>query len=207
MEYTFVAVIATFGRNVLIGQSGRYVMDGLSGEPLQTIIKAQRFPALEDTLNARNDAMVLFEAYAYIHKYNVGEISWKPADARGPARYSTKYIRRTNPNPPGFIKGTVIPPSADHVFLRQKAIDEFKEEVGIQLEDTDLIETSQPNVFVVDMVPLVERKQYVIDAWNETRPFTELVHLEWVNRDALPQLNEQSQSIHHLIPSVTGGRR
>jgi len=205
--YSFVAVIATFGNYVLLGQSGKWAMDGLIGQAAQSLASAQRFAAQANTPAAKNLAKNAFAQYAESNNLNVGEISWKPADANGPARYSTKYIRRDAPNTIGFIKGTVSPVSGDPVALKQKAIEEFKEEVGMTLAEGDLVATAQPNVFVVDMTKKVGRKEDVINAWRELRPFTELVTLAWVRHDEIPQLNQQSQSVRHLVPAPVGGRR
>lgn len=201
----FVAVLATHGPDVLLASSGRWVQD-IKPAPVADIYTHQRYPAGADTPLDRSAALLHFASYAAMHNFHVGEVTWKPADKNGVARYSTKYIFASLPhNPPGFVKGTVSPRSADPVFLRRKAIAEFQEEIGIRLADADLTATAMPNVFVVDMTKKGAR-DVAINAWRALGPVTEVVHLEWVPISSLPThgLNPQSEKVRHLLPGSPG---
>lgn len=212
-RYDFVAVIPVFGRYVLLGSSGTWATKNKPDGPEKVaLFNDQRIPAPADTPEGLAQAKREFGNRATARGYNVGNITWKPADATGPARYSARFLNRAEPNPPGFIKGTVD--TDDVAVLRAHAIQEFYEEIGIQLPADRLIATPAPNVFVVDMMGVVEQKKDVIDHWKELKPFTELIKLEWVpipdviEKPSRVRLNPQSDSVRQYIPSPTeGGRR
>lgn len=154
------------------------------------------------------DAKAKFEAYATANNYNVG--NWEVKSS--PNRISVRYLKRNVTNPPGFIKGTVSPPTADSNALQQKAIAEFREEIGIQLDPGDLLATSKPNVFVVNLKKKVGSRLNVLKVWNSLGVFTELVKIKWVPASSLApgQLNPQSDSVRSEIPTqlpMPGGRR
>lgn len=212
-RYKFVAVIPVFGRYVLLGSSGTWAIETVPDGPERVaLFNDQRIPAPADTPEGLAQAKDEFERRANARHYNVGNIAWKAADANGPARYSARFLSRAHPNPPGFIKGTVD--TDDVAVLRAHAIQEFYEEIGIQLPADRLTATPAPNVFIVDMMDVVEEKRDVIDHWRELKPFTELVELKWVpipdviEKPSRVRLNPQSDSVRQYVPSpAEGGRR
>lgn len=193
-----VIAIAVHKDNVLLATGGKWYIDGKS-KPLQArIAKEQRStkPTEEEAAD---------EIRARLPK----GVHMKPL-VKKTDYFTTKFVKLSDPNPPGFIKGTY--PERDGESPEAAIVREFEEETFTKI-DKDKFHKVAHHVYKVQLTD--DEAKAAIDNWKEkfTKEKTgELVNLEWVPIASVlggtPKLNEESQAVvEHLVPPPPGGGR
>lgn len=189
-----VIVVARQGPNVLLGQSGKWLIDTASN-------KTQFAQTQRSTAETEEDAIADLIATAPPNA-NIANISKKND------YYSGKFVDTTNPNPFGFIKGTYPDPKFPGETPVQAAAREFGEETFTPISEADLTfikKNPKVNLYVYRLDVDKPKADAIIDTWTKKglgERVGELVTLKWVPITDLPTmtLNEESQL-------ASGGRK
>lgn len=197
-----VIVLATSGRDVLIGQGGQWLVDTTPDkEIIYTAQKITGFPNTEEGKQAAT-AKAAIRARQLGPDIKFTELEWKT----NPDRYSTRFL--TPINPPGFIKGTYPDDKYPNETPRQAAIREFREETGYSIERFPLIEVA-PKIFRIEIPQ--DQKSAVIQSWRNMGAMGELFELRWepnvdIRKDAA-KLNSESRPAVAYLPTYYAGTR
>jgi len=176
---------------VLLGEGGKWLMDFTPKSKRDELAEKQR-----STAKTTTEAMV-----EILSRLPAGSIM-KPVVNKG-AYYSTKFVRKADPNPPGFLKGDIeAGESAKDAIVR-----EVEEETFTKLPASRFTEV-HTHIFKIELTD-TEAKDIVA---NWKRQFDagigELVSLHWAEIKNIPRyhLNKESQSAVQYLPK-SGGRR
>lgn len=197
-----VIVLATSGRDVLITQGGKWLVD--SAPDNDAVYSAQKITGFPNTEVGRQAAVneAIRRSKQFGEDVRFTPLEWKT----NPDRYSTRFLIPINP--PGFIKGTYPDKKFPGETPEKAARREFKEESGYSLDRFKLTEKA-PGIFYVE-IP-TDQKDVIRKTWREMGPQNELYELRWepipdIRTDIL-KLNPQSQPAVQYLPMKAGTRR
>ena len=193
-----VIAIVVHKDNVLLATGGKWLIDGKSKPIQERIRKEQRSTKPTET-----------EAADEIRARLPNGVHMKPL-VKKPTYFTTKFIKLSDPNTPGFIKGTFPDPDHEHETPKAAIVREVEEETFTKLDEGKFQEVAS-HVFKVELTD-AESKE-VIRNWKDkfTREKTgELVNVEWVPIVSVlggtRKLNAESQAaVKYLIPPPPGG--
>lgn len=176
---------------VLLGEGGKWLADSTPKGDKAALAKKQQSTAKTAT-----------EATTEILSRLPAGTIMKPVVNKG-TYFSTRFIRKADPNPPGFLKGDIeTGESAKDAIVR-----EIEEETFTKLPASRFTEV-HTGIFKIELTD-AEAKD-IVSNWK--RQFDagigELVSLQWVDIKDIPRyhLNKESQSAVQHLPK-SGGRR
>jgi hypothetical protein len=164
-----VIVLALHKTNVLIATGGRWLRDGKSSAEQAKIAEDQR--STKGTAEeATKDILTRLPANCLM----------KPVVKRD-GHYTTRFITKASPHPPGFIKGTYPDPDHPKEGAKAAADREFQEETFTVIDGRRLTEVSI-NSQIYKLVLTDDEADKVIKNWKAQydNGIGELVDLKWV---------------------------
>lgn len=184
--------------NVLLATGGKWLIDGKS-KPIQARIAKEQQSTKPTEKEAADEIRARLPSGVHM----------KPL-VKKEGYFTTKFIKLTDPNTPGFIKGTFPDRAYQHELPKAAIVREFEEETFTKIDESKFHKVAN-HVFKVDLTDAQARE--VIHNWKEkfTKEKTgELVNLEWVPIASVlagtRRLNEESQAVvEYLIPPPPGG--
>lgn len=201
-----VIVLATSGRDVLIGQGAGWLVDTASDRDKKRMYDAQALTGFPHSPEGEMSAISKASTYAQSFGNNVQftPLEWKPS----PDRYSTRFLNPSDIHPPGFIKGTFPDKTYPNETPEAAARREFMEETWFPLDGYALREVA-PQIFHVEIRP--EDKKRIIDTRRSHGMNNELYELRWepivdIRKDA-ETLNPESKRAVPYLPARAGRRK
>lgn len=202
-----VIVLATSGRDVLVGQGGIWITDLLKSRPQERerAFERQKIRGFPNTPEGKSQAIA--EASRRAKEFGANtkftEPKWKDD---GDPRYSTRFLSSDQINPPGFIKGTFPDKEFPGETPEAAARREFKEETG---HSVDALTEVAANTFRLE-IPQAQ-KSAIIQSWRNMGQMGELVELRWepmadIRKD-VTKLNPESQKAVPYLPTYYAGTR
>lgn len=203
-----VIVLATSGRDVLIGQGGRWITDLLKSRrsDQDRAFAQQKIRGFPNTPDGKRQAIA--EAGRRATEFGVNtkftEPKWKDD---GDPRYSTRFLS-DQVNPPGFIKGTFPDKEYPGEEPIKAAVREFGEETGYTIDESSLTEVA-PGIFRIE-IPQAQ-KSAIIQSWRRMGRMGELFELRWepmvdIRKD-VESLNPESKTAVPYLPTYYAGTR
>lgn len=197
-----VIVIALHDKKVLIATGAGWLMNGKSTSEKAAIAEAQRSDAATEAAAER-------EIHARLPKNCMMKpVVWKERDGY----YTTKFVDKSSPNPPGFIKGTF--PDREYPGEKPKdaAAREFEEETFTKFPVGRFSEVSfGTQVYKITLTD--SEAQSVIANWKRhySKDVGELIDLKWVPiadvLDNREDYNPQSREVFSRLEKYKGGGR
>jgi len=197
-----VIVLALHDKKVLIATGAGWLMNGKSHAEQGRIAEAQRSEAGTESA-AEKDIRTRLPKNCMMRP-----LVWKEKEGY----YTTKFVNKSDPNPPGFIKGTFPDKEFPKEGPKEAAAREFEEETFTKIPVGRFSEVSlQTQVYKVILTD--GEAHSVIANWKRhyDKDIGELIDLKWVpiadvlaNRD---DYNSQSQHVFHRLEKYKGGNR
>jgi hypothetical protein len=206
-----VIVFAIHDKKILVATGGSWYADGKTDTEKEAIAKAQR-----------SSAATAVVATAEILTRLPKDTQMKPVEQRTPkgkpAYFTTRFVNKSDPHPPGFIKGT-FPDKEHHPNEKPKeaAVREFEEETFTRIPIGRFTEVSLgTGVYKVILTDAEARD--VITNWktNHAANIGELVDLKWmliatlladVASGKLKLNSESNAAVRYLEKLKLGGLR
>jgi hypothetical protein len=178
-------------KKVLLGQSGKWLMDSTPEDKKDELAKKQRS---YETDKAKAEAEILKNLPAGTHM--------KPI-VKKPAYYTTKFVKLSPPNKQGFIKGDIEKGESGKAAI----VREVREETFTKFPASRFKEV-HTNIFRIELTD--DEAERIVKNWDAQfkKKIGELVSLKWVEIKDLKKddVNEDSKDAHEHLPT-SGGMR
>jgi hypothetical protein len=191
-----VIVLALHDKNVLIATGGKWYMDGKSDTDAEIIAESQRSRTTTNAADATREIQSAMPPNTLM----------KPV-VKKPAYFTTKFVDKSRPNPPGFIKGTFPDKDFKNEKPKEAAAREFGEETFTKLPVGRFTEVSLGTKIYKVTLTDAEAKD-VISNWSAKYKANigELLDLKWVSIETAKtmSLNPESSTAVKYLPKSGG---